>query len=1060
MITHPKRSFYYGLMTLLCAVVALAGCNESTTPKPTPKPPAELRFFIIGTVSGLAPDDQLTVKLNNDEELPITENGEFKFKTRLETGDDYSIEIAQQPATQECSLEEEHKQGQVGNDNVTDIRIECVDVPTFTISGSIDNLLGTLELQLNDGEPLAITQNAEPAGEAKFHFSTQPLKQGVDYSVRIARQPESQSCTFIGEHSGTIESDDIDNLSIACAFVATFDIGGQVNGLGDSSNTVRLKLSIADEGEPSQTHDITGNNEASIGFTFANPIKQGAQYSLSVEKQPDNKICTPTLATSSGQMGAQAIDDLSVECITPPTYNVGGKVYGLGGNSNQLTLKLSYGDNKSETKTLTGNGNAYFTFAFNTKLRDKVQYSVSIDGKPESKACSIKNNVGAIDGKMVDDLLIECATTYSIGGTVQNLLGSLTLQLVSGENAKPDTLTLNTGETEFTFSRRLHAGTEYTVSVAKQPDNQQCIIDGGNNVVQNSNQLSITSVKVTCAALQAAELNLTPAATKIKTFNFSWDHVNGADYYRLEESLGSADYVPITDEDIPASQADANGKIESRQHSVPLYALTNARYSLKTCYQRTNQNDACVSQVLPFDYTSQKSLVPAIGYVKASNTQSEDRFASSVSLNKAGTVMAVGATGEDSGLSDNQADNSKPDAGAVYIYIKDDQGIWQYSTYLKAGDIRASAQFGNSVSLNADGTLLAVGAYRYSGSTASGVGAVYLFQYSDGKWQKIKDLTSGSPTSSGHFGFSVSLNAAGTVLAVGAKEENKVYIFKPKEGTGWTQFGDALSVAGTGQFGFSVSLNDAGTALAIGAPKANNLAGTAYLFKEVNGSWSQQGEAITARFPNERDLFGDAVSLNAAGNLLAVGAPLEDGDAIGLQQPEVGNTNTSEQSGAAYLFAIDSNGQHEQVAYIKASNTDKENMFGGTLSLSDDGTRLVVGTNSFYRHLYGTTDGRAGSESGLGTGLNGNSQQNPVPSDESYWSGAAYSYVLRNNQWQFESYIKAKNPGKLDLFGSAVDLSGDGLTLGVGAMFESGSGKNVNPSNDDLAIGAGAVYLY
>jgi FG-GAP repeat protein len=58
-------------------------------------------------------------------------------------------------------------------------------------------------------------------------------------------------------------------------------------------------------------------------------------------------------------------------------------------------------------------------------------------------------------------------------------------------------------------------------------------------------------------------------------------------------------------------------------------------------------------------------------YVKASNAEAYDEFGSAMALSKDGKVMAVGARSEGSsakGINGNQADNSAPGAGAVYIF--------------------------------------------------------------------------------------------------------------------------------------------------------------------------------------------------------------------------------------------------------------------------------------------------------------------------------------------------------------------------------------------------------
>ena len=56
-------------------------------------------------------------------------------------------------------------------------------------------------------------------------------------------------------------------------------------------------------------------------------------------------------------------------------------------------------------------------------------------------------------------------------------------------------------------------------------------------------------------------------------------------------------------------------------------------------------------------------------YVKASNTDNDDRFGSSIALSD--DTLTVGGPGEDSnakGIDGNDVDNSFSDAGAVYVF--------------------------------------------------------------------------------------------------------------------------------------------------------------------------------------------------------------------------------------------------------------------------------------------------------------------------------------------------------------------------------------------------------
>src|SRR5262249_32652836 len=134
-------------------------------------------------------------------------------------------------------------------------------------------------------------------------------------------------------------------------------------------------------------------------------------------------------------------------------------------------------------------------------------------------------------------------------------------------------------------------------------------------------------------------------------------------------------------------------------------------------------------------------------YIKASNKGGF--FGDSLALSADGTTLAVGADAEASGASGidgDQSDVSTFNAGAAYLFRR--QGTtWSQEAYVKASNARTSAQFGLSVALSGDGSMLAVGAPGES-SKATGIngdqsdasadraGAVYVFSKPGGKWQQ------------------------------------------------------------------------------------------------------------------------------------------------------------------------------------------------------------------------------------------------------------------------------------------------------------------------------------
>ncbi len=107
-------------------------------------------------------------------------------------------------------------------------------------------------------------------------------------------------------------------------------------------------------------------------------------------------------------------------------------------------------------------------------------------------------------------------------------------------------------------------------------------------------------------------------------------------------------------------------------------------------------------------------------FIKATNTRLNDQFAWALALSRDGDTLAVGSHLEDSGatgLNGDQEDASAEDSGAVYVYARS-AAKWTPVAYVKASNVRASAEFGISLALNGDGKVLAVGAFKDSGGGA------------------------------------------------------------------------------------------------------------------------------------------------------------------------------------------------------------------------------------------------------------------------------------------------------------------------------------------------------
>ena len=560
-----------------------------------------------------------------------------------------------------------------------------------------------------------------------------------------------------------------------------------------------------------------------------------------------------------------------------------------------------------------------------------------------------------------------------------------------------------------------------------------------------SGSAATATVVVSAARSCAATFSLSPAATVLqityglKRFDFAWSPASRATHYRLLEQASAGAAFTQVGVDLTATSTSKSISV----HRVDWPAIA---YKLQACNAVGCTDSAVVS--------ASAGMLPTIGYFKASNTGVADSFGYSMAMSADGNTLAVGAPEEDSsatGINGDQANNSAIRAGAVYVFARVN-GTWVQQAYVKGSNTRAGDSFGWSVALSADGNTLAAGAVDADNGGA-GFGSVYVLTRTGSTWAEQARLDGAGPVGCDCYGWSVSLSADGSTLAVGARLDGgsgTTFVYTRNVST-WTQQA-ALKASNPGAFdlfGATVALSGDGNTLAVGAPQeasnatgingdqTNNsaaAAGAAYVFTRSGAAWSQQAY-VKASNTAGGDGFGSAVALAGDGNSLVVGAPFEDSNATGIGGDQA--NNSAQGSGAVYLFTR-TVGAWTQSTYVKASN--RSGSFGGAVGFSADGNAFVAG---------------AIAEQSSALGINGS--QTPDTST----TGAAYIFVRSGASWRQEAYVKAPNTAVDDNFGRAVALSSDGSTLAVSAEFEDSNATGINGDrNNDAAGNSGAVYLY
>ena len=176
-------------------------------------------------------------------------------------------------------------------------------------------------------------------------------------------------------------------------------------------------------------------------------------------------------------------------------------------------------------------------------------------------------------------------------------------------------------------------------------------------------------------------------------------------------------------------------------------------------------------------------------------------------------------------------------------------GMGQIQIGADIDGLASNAISGESVALSADGSIVAIGAQ----GSLNGTGMVRVFQNIDGIRTQIGDNIIGESATE-NSGTSLSLSADGSVIAIGAPNnddngENSglVRIFKNIASV-WVQVGQDIN--GEELYdacGRSVSLSADGNIVAIGSnlnDENDTNSGQVRVFQNVEGSWVQLGMGI------------------------------------------------------------------------------------------------------------------------------------------------------------------------------------------------------------------------
>jgi hypothetical protein len=252
-------------------------------------------YTVGGNVTGLA-GTGLVLRLNGGNDAPISANGTFTFSGGVLDGTPYSVTVASQPTApiQNCTVS--NGSGIVSGANITNVQVNCVTVPTYTVGGTISGLTATgLKLRLNGGPDLDVAANA-----TAFTFPN-GLVDGSSYAVTIFAQPTGQTCS-IAAGSGTIAGGNVTSVMLNCVDLPpqAYTVGGKVRGLTVPGLVLQLN--------GAQTRTINANGI----YAFVPGVATGDPYSVAVLTQPSGQVCV--VSNASGVMGHANVTNVDVDC--------------------------------------------------------------------------------------------------------------------------------------------------------------------------------------------------------------------------------------------------------------------------------------------------------------------------------------------------------------------------------------------------------------------------------------------------------------------------------------------------------------------------------------------------------------------------------------------------------------------------------------------------------------------------------------------------------------------------------------------------------------------------
>lgn len=251
----------------------------------------------------------------------------------------------------------------------------------------------------------------------------------------------------------------------------------------------------------------------------------------------------------------------------------------------------------------------------------------------------------------------------------------------------------------------------------------------------------------------------------------------------------------------------------------------------------------------------------------------------------------------------------------------------------------------------------------------------------------------------------------------------------------WTQESKIVASYRASQymwFGHSVAID--GDYAIVGEPLYNNGYGAVYMYKLIDGSWTQTQEIFTSFFTNTGQ-FGYSVGIS--GDYAIIGAPME-------------NYSSWTQYGAVYIY-YNNAGTWTQAVKINPNDGTLTSSVKWGLSVAIDGDYAVVGsykekafilknTSGTWAQLHNifASDQTPGEYFGYSVAIEGDNaiigaymEDHDASGNSKVNAGSAYVFQNNSGTWSQVQKIVASDRQQWSLFGISVDISGSYAVIGA-----------------------------